>query len=448
MKCALTAFAYLTALACSCQTLAANPQDTFTFKSGRNPGQTDRVVVLLEAGGETKYTDDGKPKTDKMSLTCRLDYYEKTTETSEPDMLRSVRDYQKVAAVVRVGDAQFEPALTPQHRLICAETADREVRLFSPSGNLAREELDAIDIQADSLLLDRLLPTKAVSIGDPWPLSAELMAAFLGLDEVAKTTVQCTLREVTDAVARFELEGHVEGAIYGVSTRVQVKARYRFDRRRHRVDWLGMLIKEERSPSFVADGVDVVSRLQMTIVPAAEPAGLADAALTKLARKSESDRMLLNYELAGACRFLHDRRWYTYHQRPKIAASVLRLIDRGAFAGQCNIVVLPERDPAKLVSLAEFQEDVRRALGNSFGEFLEARQTVDGSNHRVLRVVVDGKSSDLPIRWIYYHIADPRGRQAALTFTIEQKLFEKFADADRPIVDSIEFLESKPAQRP
>ena len=95
---------------------------------------------------------------------------------------------------------------------------------------------------------------------------------MLGLDEVGKTTVESTLKEVTDIVARFEFAGQVEGTIYGVSTAIEIKGKYRFDLRSHRIDWLAMLVKEDRPASFVADGVDVVSRLQMIVTPAQEPA--------------------------------------------------------------------------------------------------------------------------------------------------------------------------------
>ena len=122
----------------------------------------------------------------------------------------------------------------------------------------------------------------------------------------------------------------------------------------------------------------------------------------------------------------------------------MRLMDRGVLAGQCNLALLPKRDPNRLVSLEQFQQDVRKALGDNFGEFVAAGQSVDQNGHRVLRVVAegsvaakaDGKSeSNIPIRWIYYHVADREGRQAALTFTVEGEHVERFADADRPIVE-------------
>ena len=88
---------------------------------------------------------------------------------------------------------------------------------------------------------------------------------------------------------------------------------------------------------------------------------------------------------------------------------------------------------------------MRQALGKSFGEFVEASESVDPAKYRVLRVVVHGvahnKSADVPIRWIYYHLADQQGHQAALTFIVQQEYLERFADADKPIVESLRFVE-------
>lgn len=445
--------AVLLAILITSPTLAAASK-TYSLHSQRKPGQVDRVVAVLEVGGETKFVDKGKPQSEKMSVVCNLDYIEKNLEvpTETDGVARSVRDYQKASATVKVGDGQFDPALKPEHRLIGVETAKQSALLFSPLGNLTRDELDAIDIQADSLLLDRLLPEKPVAVGDSWPHSEQLLAALLGLDEVAKTTVQSTLKEVKEegkgkdarTLARFEITGRVEGAIYGVSTVIEIKGKYRFDMQTKRIDWLGMLVKEDREASFVTDGVDVVSRLQVTVTPAKEPASLSDAALAKLTLKPTPELSYLTYESnddGWQCQY--DRRWYIHHQRPQNTAAVLRFLDRGMLAGQCNLSSLAKREPDKLISLADFQDDVRKALDKSFGEFIEAGQSSNEAGYRIYRVVVHGTSSEIAMRWIYYLVADPQGRQVAFTFAVEQSILDRFADADKSLVQSLRFDEEK-----
>ncbi len=171
-------------------------------------------------------------------------------------------------------------------------------------------------------------------------------------------------------------------------------------------------------------------------------------ALAKLAWKPSPELAGLTYESPnGDWQCQHDRRWNIYRQAPKSPVAVLRLVDRGMLAGQCNLASLADHDPGKLVSLAEFQEDVRRALDKSFGEFVEASESSNAAQYRIYRVVVHGTASDLAMRWIYYLVAEPQGRQVALTFTVEQKLVERFADADKAMVQSLRFAESKKRRR-
>jgi hypothetical protein len=365
--------------------------------------------------------------------------------TDGEDVWRSVREYQAVSARVKVGDSQFQPTLPPEHRLIAVEAAKQAALLFSPRDNLTRDELDAIDVQANSLFLDRLLPPEPVAVGASWPHAEELLAAMLGLDEVAKSTVKSTLTEVTDKKALFQFSGHVDGAIDGASTDIELKGKYRFDRQTNRVNWLAMLVKEDRQSGFIADGLDVKVRLQMTIDPVPQPAGLSEAALAKLTLKPTPSLTALRYQSPGAqwrCR--HDRRWYVHSQRPNDSVAVLRMVDRGMLTGQCNLSSPARRDPDKLISLKAFQDGVQEALGDNFGEFVEAGESSHEAGYRVYRVVVQGTASDIAMRWIYHLVADPSsGQQAALTFAVEQSLLDRFADADKAIVASVRFAEKK-----
>ena len=428
--------------------LAAETADTpLVLHSARQPGQTDRVVINVQVGGETKYAEAGKSRQEKMSVVRELDYFEKTLDVAGEDCTgRSVRDYRKATATVTVDKDAFQPALQPRHRLITCEASKRAAVLYPTDGNLTRDELDAIDIQANTLLLDRLLPEKAVAVGDRWPHSPELTAAMFGLDDVATCTVQSTLKEVSKSRALCEMTGRVEGTIHGVSTTIEVMAKYRFLLAKKRIDWLGLLIKEDRKPSFVDDGLDAVSRIDIRLKEVDAPESLADAAPAKRAAEATEASMALCFlSPDGAWQCRHDRLWYPHYDRPKNAVVKLRRVDRAEAGGQCIISSLPKRDPQKLPSLADFQEDIRRALGKEFGEFVEASETANGADYRVYRAVAQGTVSDVAMRWIYYLVADPQGRQVALTFAVEQRLVDRFADADKLLVESLRFT---PAAKP
>jgi len=423
---------------------AARTKRTYLLRSGRKPGDTDRIVALLEVGGELKEVVEDKVQRAKMGVKCNFSYDEKTLEvpTGSVDRSRSARYYDKLETVIKVEDEVIKPVLRPQRRLIGVEIEPPKMTLFSPHGTLTRDELDLIDVLANSLLLDRLLPQKPVAIGEAWKHPEALMVALLGLDAASQSDVQSVLKEVTDTVARMELSGRVEGALGGVSTEIELKAKYRFDLKSKRIDWLGLLVKEQRSIGHVMGGTDVVARLQVQISPKASSPRLTDAGLENLSLRPTAGLSQLSYLSAeSGWQVTHDRHWYVIGDRRDL--TILRRIDRGELIAQCNVSALPKLAPGKQVSLTEFQEDVQKALGKSFGEFVEAGQWANEADYRVYRVVVRGEVSELPIQWNYYLVADEHGYQVAFAFTVEHKLVERFDKADEELIRSFRFLDLK-----
>jgi len=428
---------------------AERKKPTHTLRSGRTPGALDQVVVLLEVGGDVKLVEDGKVKRVKMSAVGNLAYDEKSLElpTGSDRCLRSVRYYNKATAVIKVGDGGVKPTLRNDRRLVGVEADGPTVTLFSPEGTLSRTELDLIDVLGNSLLLDRLLPEKPVAIGDSWKVPKDVVTALLGLNAVAKSDVECTLSEVTDTAARVALAGQVEGAIDGVSTEIALKAKYRFDREINRVVWLGLLVKEVRSIGHVGTGVDAVARLQVQIRPQTESPRLADAALKTLSLEPTAELTPLGYDsAANGWQFTHDRCWFVTSDEHDLV--VLRMIDRGELVAQCNVASLAKAAADRQPSLKGFQEDVKKALGENFGQFRKAEQWASEQDYRVYRVVVQGEASGLPIHWHYYLIAEERGRQVVFAFTVEEKLIEQFGEADAKLVGTLRFVDPKVALKP
>ncbi len=424
----------------------ASDKAKYTFPIGRQPGQIDRVKVEWKVGGEVIDIVDKKEHREKLSVQCNLDYEEKTLQVStSPQGLSSyLRYYNRAEAAEQVGEHGFNLVLRPERNLIAAQISSQKSLLFSPSGCLTKKELDLIDVHGNSLLLDRFLPDKPVAVGDAWQPSQELMTQLLGLDEVGQSDVKCELKEITDKVARFEMKGTVSGASEGVTSAIELKARYRYDLGRKCVDWLGMVVRERRQASPVSDGLDVAAQLQVLIVPLEKSSHFDEAGLNDLHLRPAPELTRLSHtSKEGGWEIAYDRNWYVIRDQKGQASAVLRRVERGDLIAQCNVSALSPGDPDKFVSLEKFQEDIKYALGDSFKEFVEAGQSVNKANHRVLRVVVRGTASDLPIVWNYYHIADRQGRQASCVFTFEEKYAERLGKADLELVDSLRFSEAK-----
>ena len=420
------------------------PEQTYTLQAARATGAVDRVETKVEVGGDLTAVEDSKVKRLKMSVVADLAYYERTRNnpSERTSVLRSMRYYDQASAAIKIEEGAFQPTLSENRRLIGNEIDGASVTLFSPHGPLTREELDLLDLQGNSLILERLLPERPVAVGETWSHDDALITALLRLDEVGKSDVQSTLSTVEDGAALIEMSGKVEGAAGGVSTEIQLKARYQFHLKAGRVTWIAMLIQEKRSIGHVGTGLDVVARIQTTVTPGVQSPKLADAVLAGLPHSATAELARLVYRPADdQWQFIYDRKWFITAESAD--SLTLRLIDRGELVAQCNLAALGKIEPEKLVSLDGFQKDIQRALGKNFGQFVKAGQRANDAGYRVYRVVAQGEIQELPIVWIYHLVADPNGRRLSFAFTMEGGLFDQFAQADEALVATLRFHESE-----
>jgi hypothetical protein len=201
-----------------------------------------------------------------------------------------------------------------------------------------------------------------------------------------------------------------------------------------------LLIKEKRSIGHVSPGLDVVARVDMTIAPLAESTNLTDELARSLAATPAPDADQLIYEQPEYS-LVTDRRWHMIEQRPDVA--VWRMVDRGELVAQCNMAFRDVPD-GKTVSLPIFQSEIKKALGKNFQQFVHASQTVNEQGNACLRATATGEVSGLPIQWNYHLVTDGK-KQLTLAFTLESSLESRFAEADQPIVQSIQF-QATPAE--
>ena len=419
---------------------------TYLIQSGRQPGQLDRVVIVVKvAGDRLERAEEGVHRATLSGL-ANLSYDEKTLELAATPggHSRSVRYYDNAHVVFKVGDKGDQQTLRPERRLIGVDVEADKCTLFSPRGTLTSDELDLIDLSDNTLLLDCLLPERPVAVGQKWRPADKDLQKILQLDEVRRSDVECVLKEVTPARARIEIAGRLSGTVHGVPCQHEIKAKCRFDRKSNRIDWLAMLIDNKRDISAVEPGLDVLTTLNISISPRGQSEWLTPKALAEVPVKpaAESCRLLCQPSEA-AWRLTHDRCWYLVDSHRDLAA--LRMLADGVNVAQCNVSSLPKVAPERLPTLERFQEEVRHALDKNFGEFVDASQFPSETNDRVYRVVVKGEVGDLPFRWHYYLVADRYGRQVSLVFTVKEQNLDAFDKAGERLVRGLRFLEPKPA---
>ncbi|REK17649.1 MAG: hypothetical protein DWQ37_05835 [Planctomycetota bacterium] len=392
-------------------------------------------------GGDLEFLDDsGKNTKVPMSVVANLKYDEALLAIDQDGRpARSVRYYDDIRAVIKIDQGGEKPSLDPGRRLIVAERGKTgPCVLYCPNEPLRREELELIDVPGSTLAFDGFLPDKPVAIGDTWKVDEEPLAALLCLDAVGKSEVECVLGEVQDGEAIVSAAGSLSGAVGGISTEIELKIKYKFNRQARRIHSFAMLIKEQRAAGHIGPGLDTVAKLVVQVVPIRASQTLTAERLRQVPGSTTEDQLALGYSaLGGQFQLAYDRRWHLTNDEPKLA--VLRMLDRGELLAQCNVSALPQ--VKKPVTLAQFQRDVERSLGKNFGQFTAASQQVNDTGYAVFRVVVDGKVSGVPVEWIYYLVQDRQGHRVSLAFTLESGKRERFAAADSAFVSAVRLTE-------
>ena len=161
------------------------PAQRFLLESSRQPGQIDRVVVVLEIAGERLVKGKQGVQRVAVSGVANLSYDEKTLAVEPDGRARSVRWYDKAAANIQVAEQKSERSLRPERSLIAvALDADKPI-LFSPRGELSSDELSLVgEVPGNTLALDHVLPSRPAAVGESWKLTEKAAAELLDIDQV------------------------------------------------------------------------------------------------------------------------------------------------------------------------------------------------------------------------------------------------------------------------
>ncbi len=228
-------FVFLLAPPAALTAAESENDESFTLQSQRQVGQIDRVNIVLEASGDVLAKTASGDATERVavSVSARRDYDEKMLSVGDASdkALRSVRYYNEAAANVKRGTSEQKPTLRDDRRLIGVEIVGGKATPFSPQGTLDIDELELVTAAGESLPVDQILPATPMKIGQKWKVANDTVALLLGLEQVTANSVEVVLKEVAPDVARMELEGQVEGKLYGAANQVSLKAKCRFDRR-------------------------------------------------------------------------------------------------------------------------------------------------------------------------------------------------------------------------
>lgn len=409
-----------------------------SLKDESKPGELRQAAISFDVGGDLLLVSEDKEIKLPMTVQALIKYQERLLSSSD-GITRSARNYDHADVKIKVDNRPITPILRDDRRLISVSQGKNDLTIFSPHGPLTREELDLITLPADSLALSGLLPKEPVRPGDTWNPSDAALGMLLDLEAVGQSQVKAMFMEAEKGRAKIELSGSVHGAVGGVASEIELKGRCYYGLTSRRLEDVELIYKEKRGVSHASPGVNVTAKVRIQLAPLQQSVALAPEVIEGQSFELAPQTQALEYTSAARkFQLVHDRLWYL--AREDATSTILRRVDRGELIAQCNVTALSALKKERRTTLPKFQEDIKKSLGDNFGEFVTATEDQDKAGRLVYRVSATGKASDLAVEWIYYLVQDGEGRRTSVVFTLEQSLAEKFAGADRALVASLNML--------
>ncbi len=422
-------------------TLAAEEGATYLLKPNLAQGETARIALDLEVGGEMLIREATEIKRLPLSVDGHLSYQQQilawSADTAE--VCRSLRRYQTASATIRVEKNASQRSLPSEQRLVVAEIREGLGALSGGEHPLTRQQVDLIHVVGNSLAIDRLLPGRELAEGESWDHDKAVLGALLGMDHVAVCEVTSVITGQAHRQVQIRMSGTVHGTIDGASTEIDLRGAYLFHLDHRRITKFNLAVQEKRSTSEIVPGLDVVAKVRLTVTPLKQK-DLFDKALVKqlseLSRPLE--RKLLYDAHEQGFRFYHDAAWYvTAEQRDLLS---LRCLQNGDLTGHCNVSTLPARSAGRQTTLQQFERDVRDSLGENLETISAATQWETAQGYNCLGVIANGKVESVPVQWRYYLIAAKDLTRVSIAVAVEQSRIEQFADADRELVDTLKLI--------
>lgn len=429
--------------------------EPLTLRESTPAGTATQVLITLEAEGLYKpapapaATKGELPKPLNLRVETRLAFAERVlTVGAKGRVTRAARSVLQAASAINGEIRPMGAVLRPEVRRLLAEPRGGSVVVFSPDGPLMRPELELVQGPGDPLALAALLPDRPVAVGDRWIIGDVAARSLSSYDALASNTLQATLESVDDKSARIELRGVIRGAALGAEGTINARGSFTFDRKNSWIDSLKLERSETRKPGAVEAGLDIKSTLIVDRRPAQPGAELSNKALEDVPAGSDpSHERLLLVSVDRKYSLVHDRDWHLYWDDRRL--TVLKRLDRGEVVAQCNLMTGPNAGKGRHQDLGQFRDDIRRALGTRFSQFLgEGEVDGDPAGGFRYKVGVQGRQGDAGVVWDYFLVANPNGDQLLVTFTMAAEQAKAFKDQDKQLIGSLRWLsEAETASR-
>lgn len=383
---------------------------------------------------------------EKISGQALLSYPEKVLEVDANGQPTAVaRFYDDARAKFVIGKSEDSRQLRAGIRLIVGSTTEKGLELWSPSGPLHAEEQELIEDVLDTTQLTGLLPNKPVKAGDKWECPDAVEKRLCDLDELITSTIECTLKEVTDAKATITVVGKIHGLNFGSEVKSAVDATLTFDRAKNMITLVEWKQIDSRSPSPVSPAGAYEVGIKIERSPVDSPA-VSDKVLASVDTKlNETSTLLLFEDPKNRFHFVHDRDWHVTLLEEDRA--ILRRLNGRDMIAQLNIHVIGDNKNVAELKAEQLQEFIIQTGEMKVDEIVRSEALATDGPNKIRLVKAKGKMGEIDLVQRHYIIQDNAGHQVLFSYLTEPPKEEKLGSNDLAVVNSVEFKEKKAASK-
>ena len=405
-----------------------------------------RVKSVLEVKGNVKLKNNQAKKADDyrsapIAAKSTLEYEEEFRAASSKSETVDEAAYQTYSL------AELDNLIGKHPTKLKLREPCREIIKISSAGKMSTAclnhpltvaERDLVEGPLSTMHLERLLPSKAIELGDSWELDSIDAAKLLNLDEVTTGTIKITLVDADAEFGQLELKGTLQGEIRNIGTKIKLEGKAKIDRKKGIISWLALSLEEDRDVSETEPGFTIQARIRILrerIDSMSSGQSLREVE-SQLDEKNSIQLSEFDSQL-GAYRFVADRDWITYNDSGVDAT--LRWIQKNRVVAQCSVTNMTDMEPGRQLSIEGYQNDIQTSLAKRFSRFLEADERISTTGLRMMRVVTLGQVESVPVQWIHILLSNDAGRHLALAYSMNVSSVASFGTNDLQMASTLEF---------
>ncbi len=370
-----------------------------------------------------------------LEVRARLSFEQQSVVSAK----QAIRYYRQASAKITIDKKTHESTLEKTNQTIGAFLAGnrsltKPVLFASEIDILKQSELELITTPFDCLSLPGFFSKNGTELNKPWRPADQDLVNVLAINRLYTNEVELTVKAHNEREIKIYVTGRATGEVDGEDISVELRGVALIDNRKNFVKSLRVNLIENRNAGQIAPGFEGTVKLDMKAAAKDTTEVIPPPAI---ARAKKFRHQKLAWKPANSFLIYFDPRWRLITDEDQ--AAVLRLLDDGDVLAQCNVVQLPNRPSNNFLGLKEFADEVGNIIDDSPAKVIASYERETPRGIKVLQVEVLGEEREIPIRWVYNHVAHEDGRQLTFVFTVEDEVYDRFSQFGHSLIDSVIF---------